>query len=98
MSISLDSSLGIAGHHTKVKIKGVVSCYIGPLYGTIPKIIFDKKTKFSRKNFLEKYSIFNEGLLPKNLRIGKEQHEEVEALFGLIVIMAIDIVTTMMRH
>ncbi len=52
MSISLDDSLGIGGHHTKVKIKGGVSCYVHPLYGTIPKIIFDKKTKLSQKKLL----------------------------------------------
>jgi hypothetical protein len=72
MSISLDGSLGTIRHHTKVKIEGVVSCYIDPLYGTIPKIIFDKKTEPSQENFLEKSCISNEGLLPKNLRIGKE--------------------------
>jgi hypothetical protein len=51
MSISLDGSLGIVRHHTKVKIEGVVSCYIDPLNGTILEIIFDKKTKLFRKNF-----------------------------------------------
>jgi hypothetical protein len=72
MSISLDGSLGTVRHHTRVKIEGVVSIYVGPLYGTIPEIIFDKKTEPSRKNFLEEYHISNEGLSPKNLRIGKE--------------------------
>jgi hypothetical protein len=99
MSISLDGSLGTIGHHTKVKIKGVVFYYIGPLYGIIPKIIFDKKTKFFHKNFSEN-CISNDELLPNNLKIGKELHEEeeVEVLFGLVAVMVINIVTTMMRH
>jgi hypothetical protein len=98
MSISLNSNLGIVGHHTKMKMEGVVSCYIGPLYGTILEIIFDKKTELCQKNFLDKYHISNEGLPPKNLKIGKELQEEVGALFGLIVIMAIHTLTTMMKH
>jgi hypothetical protein len=96
---SLDDSSGIIGHHTKVKIKGVVFYYISLLYGTIPKIIFYKKTELFHKNFSKKYRISNEELPPKVLKIGKELHEkEVEALFGLVVIMAIDTVTTMMTH
>ncbi len=50
------------------------------------------------EKLLKEISYSNERLPPKNLRIRKELQEEVEALFGLVVIMAINIVTTMMRH
>jgi hypothetical protein len=57
MSKSVDGSLGTIGHHTKVKIR-VVSCYIGPLYGTILENIFDKKAKISQKKLLRKILYF----------------------------------------
>jgi hypothetical protein len=69
----------LIGKNTKVKFKAItLSCYINPLCGEKPKIIFDKKHKVSWKSFWEKYRT-----TPKTLKIGKEiEEEEVVALFG----------------
>jgi hypothetical protein len=79
MSLSIDSDLGLIGKNTKVKIEAIIfSCYIDPLCGEKPKIIFYKKNKVSWKSFWEKY-----GITPKMLKIGKEiEEEKVVALFG----------------
>jgi hypothetical protein len=85
MSRSVDSSVGIGGKiTTEVKIEGgiVPTCYVDPLYGTKPDILFDKKTELSRRSFWEKYGISNEGIIPKRLKIGKDiEEKEIIALF-----------------
>jgi hypothetical protein len=79
MSLSIYGGLGLIGKNTKVKIEAItLSCYIDPLRGEKPKIIFDKKNKVSWRSFWENY-----GITPKRLKIGKEiEEEEVVALFG----------------
>jgi hypothetical protein len=48
----MDASLGMVEKNTKVKIKGAhVNCYVDPLYGTKPYIIFDKKIKLLHRSF-----------------------------------------------
>jgi hypothetical protein len=84
MSLSIDTSLGMVGKNTKVKIEGAhVNSYVDCLYGAKPNIIFDKKIKLLHKSFWEKYGISNEKILPKILKIGKDiAEEEVVTLFG----------------
>ncbi len=53
MSLFVDSGVG-RGEKLAVKVKIEVvttTCYINPLYGTKPDIIFDKKTELSWKRF-----------------------------------------------
>jgi hypothetical protein len=49
MSLSIDGGCGSDGKHSKVKIEGPIvhACYVDPLYGAKPDIIFDGKTKLS---------------------------------------------------
>jgi hypothetical protein len=79
-----DGGCGLGGKHTKIKIEGATThaCYVDPLYGAKPNIIFDRKIEFFQTSFLEKYGISNQGIALKRLKIGKEiEEEEVEALF-----------------
>jgi hypothetical protein len=71
MSLLVDDGCGWGGKHAKVKIEGanVHVCYVNPLYGAKPNIIFDKKTELSRKIFLKKYGINNQGITLKRLKI-----------------------------
>jgi hypothetical protein len=67
----------------KNRAQTLVSCYVDPLYGAKPNIIFDKKIELSCQSFWEKYGIYNEGITPKRPRIGKETEEdEIVTLFG----------------
>jgi hypothetical protein len=64
-----------------VKIEGVVSSLVDPLYGTPPIIIFDKKQPFFHNQFVEQYHICGKGPSPKCLKLGKDFEEvEVKAL------------------
>jgi hypothetical protein len=84
MSLSKDTSLDMVGKNTKVKIEGAhVSCYVDPLYGTKPNIIFDKKIELLHRSFWEKCGISNEKIVPKRLKIRKDiKKKEVVTLFG----------------
>ncbi len=59
------------------------------MYGTPPKIIFDKKTLPFRKEISNKYvDLCNKRPTPKHLKIARDfLEEEVEALFGPSIIM-----------
>jgi hypothetical protein len=61
MSLSIIGGCGLGRKHTKVKIEGVIAhaCYVNPIYGAKPNIIFDRKTKLSGTSFLENYGISN---------------------------------------
>jgi hypothetical protein len=85
MSLSVDGGCGLGGKHTKEKIEGATThaCYVDPLCGAKPNIIFDRKIEFSHTSFLDKYGITNQWITPKRLKIRKQiEEEEVEALFG----------------
>ncbi len=45
MSLLVDGGCGLCEKHTKVKIDGTTThaCYVDPLYGAKPNIIFDRK-------------------------------------------------------
>jgi hypothetical protein len=68
----------------KVKIKGVTSAYVKPLYGKVLEIIFNHKTLINRAQIAKVYDLYNKGLCPKLLEIGQfdkvvgEGIEEVE--------------------
>lgn len=85
MSLIVNIGVGI-GEKTraKVKINGASpTCYVDPLHGTKPNIIFDKTIELSWRNFWEKYDIYNKGITSKRLKIGKYiEEEEVVILFG----------------
>jgi hypothetical protein len=67
----------------KVKIEGVVSSWVDPLYSTPPVIKFDKKLPVFRNQFIEQYHICGKGPSPKCLKLGKDfEHAKVDALFG----------------
>jgi hypothetical protein len=53
MSLSINGGCGSNGKHAKVKIEGITIhvCYVDPLYGTYPNIIFDRKIKLFQKSF-----------------------------------------------
>jgi hypothetical protein len=73
MSLLVNCGVGTGRKPTvKVKIEGAATtCYIDPLYGTKPNIIFDKETKLSWRSFGEKYGICNKGIEPRRLKIRK---------------------------
>jgi hypothetical protein len=50
---SLGGSLGINLYKKNVKIKGVMSPWVDPFYGTTLVIIFDKKQLVSQNQFVE---------------------------------------------
>jgi hypothetical protein len=84
MSLSVDGGCGSGGNRAKVKIEGATThaCYVGPLYGAKPNIIFDRKIELSWTSFSKKYGISNQGIASKRLKIKKEiEEEEVETLF-----------------
>lgn len=67
-----------------VKIEGVdPTSYVDPIYSEQPTIVFDRINLVSRKVFVEKYGLCNEGANPKRLKIGVHIEEaDVEQLFG----------------
>jgi hypothetical protein len=84
MSLLVDGGCGSGGKHVKVKIEGATThaCYVDPLYGAKPNIIFDRKIELSWTSFSNKYGINNQGIASKRLKIRKEiKEEEVGALF-----------------
>ncbi len=60
-----------------------MSPYVQPWYGEMPKIIFDRKSSVTCKQFHEKCGLCNTSSSPKCLKIGKDYTEaEVVELFG----------------
>jgi hypothetical protein len=60
MLFLINSGVGIGRKlAVKVKIGVATTCYVDPLYGTKPEIIFEKKTELSWKTFWEEYGIYN---------------------------------------
>ncbi len=49
MSLSHSGSLGNANIKKKVKVEGVMSLDVQPLYGEVPKIVFDRKNPITHK-------------------------------------------------
>jgi hypothetical protein len=86
MSLSVDAidSLGAIDLKKYVKLEHVVSSWVDPLYGTPPKIIFDKKPLPSRKEIFDKFvDLYSKRPTPKHLKVGRDFLEKkVEAIFG----------------
>lgn len=76
-------NLGSVDLKKKVKLGGIMSSFVEPLYGKKPNILFDRKNLVFWKQICEKYKLCNKGLHPKRLKLkrGFEEHK-VEALFG----------------
>jgi hypothetical protein len=65
-------NLGSVDLKKKVKLEGIVSFFVEPLYGEKPDILFDRKNLVPQKQICEKYQLCNKGLHRKKLKLGRD--------------------------
>ena len=67
-----------------VKRRAKKSSWCDPLYACQPEILWNRKGVVTREWFAEKYKLCNNGITPKQIKIGQHLEEaDMESFFGL---------------